>query len=198
MWWQDSVATQVNRPVCTVLSACICGSGLLALIEVLCQHHSNIAYGMFSQCGVTYFHLSNTSDICVFLLSFTARVFLYVFLPSSEKRKDSRRCPWNPSVFAFWLKLPSCSFSNTHLIAKKCPPCFILFPAKLLTHERDEDEWSDVTPFTPAPIQIDKLQLLIDPHQLCFRYFSFVSFWHLMLFSNIHYSPEFNRVADNG
>lgn len=100
--------------------------------------------------------------------------------------------------FAFWLKLPSCSFSNTHLIAKKCPPCFILFPAKLLTHEGDADEWSDVTPFTLAPIQIDKLQLLIDPHQLCLRYFSFVSFWHLMLFSNTHCSPEFNRVADNG
>lgn len=159
MWWQDSVATQVNRPVCTVLSACICGSGLLALIEVLCQHHSNIAYGMFSQCGVTYFHLSNTSDICVFFSFFHGSCFFCVCFPSFFWKKGRMEEDAHETLvcFAFWLKLPSCSFSNTHLIAKKCPPCFILFPAKLLTHEGDADEWSDVTPFTLAPIQIDKL-----------------------------------------
>lgn len=143
--------------------------------------------------------ISITHQTSAFLFFLSRLVFFCVFsfllLKKGRMEEDTHE---TLVCFAFWLKLPSFFFSNMHLIAKKCPPCFILFPAKLLTHERDEDEWSDVTPFTPAPIQIDKLQLLIDPHQLCFRYFSFVSFWHLMLFSNIHCSPEFNRVADNG
>lgn len=44
MWWQDSVTTKINRPVCTM----VCGGAVWALIEVLCQRHSNTDYGMFS------------------------------------------------------------------------------------------------------------------------------------------------------